>query len=80
MNPTPSGTWRRPRRLANNTSINNADTIDSLKRMADNVWREMEAFHDEIQVMHSPSRLSQRVAKLAEHVAGLVHRIKTELV
>lgn len=85
--PTPSGTWRRPQRLSNETSINNTATIESIKRMADNVWREMEAFvdgySDDDDNFHQQglNKLAEHgLNKLAEHVANLVQRIKTELV
>lgn len=78
-NPTPSGTWRRPQRLSNETSINNTATIESIKRMADNVWREMEAFVDGYSDYDDTFHQSD-LNKVAEHVANLVQRIKTELV
>lgn len=78
-NPTPSGTWRRPQRLSNETSINNTATIESIKRMADNVWREMEAFVDGYSDYDDTLHQST-LNKVAEHVANLVTRIKTELV
>lgn len=86
-NPTPSGTWRRPQRLSNETSINNTATIESIKRMADLAWRELEAAYDSAlpgHHLHSGgypcAPMARQLKKAVEHVANLVHRIKTELV
>lgn len=74
------GWHTRPRRPSNNTTINDAATIDSIKRMALNVHREMERLELALLGAGLEGGITLQIKNVAEFVANLNQRIQNEVV